>query len=73
MHNAGWRSHNKELFIGPFVTKEGSIMKYDSILFHKYHPPSLEFDEDLDEQELFKKAMAEVKPLGGKARPVLGK
>ncbi|MEE2840231.1 MAG: Smr/MutS family protein [Acidobacteriota bacterium] len=48
-------------------------MKHDSILFHKYHPPSLECDEDLDDQELFKKAMAEVKPLGGKARPVLGK
>ncbi|MDA2933494.1 Smr/MutS family endonuclease [Acidobacteria bacterium AH-259-D05] len=45
-------------------------MKSDSILYHKHYPPSLEVEEDLDDDELFQRAMARVKPLGGKAKPV---
>ena len=48
-------------------------MTNDSILYDKHHPPFLEVEEDLDDQELFEKAMAEVRPLGGKTKPVVGK
>ena len=48
-------------------------MGNDSILDHKHHPPSLEGKEDVDDEMLFKKAMAEVKPLGGKTKPVVGR
>ena len=48
-------------------------MKNDSILYHKHLPPSLEVEEDLGDEELFEQAMAEVKPLGGKTKPVVGK
>lgn len=48
-------------------------MKNDSILYHKHHPPSLELEEDVDDEMLFEKAMAEVRPLGGKTKPVVGR
>jgi DNA-nicking Smr family endonuclease len=38
----------------------------------KHHPPLLEVEEDLDDEELFEKSMAEVKPLGGKTKPRAG-
>lgn len=43
-------------------------MKDDSILYHKHNPPELEMEEDLDDDELFRKAMAKVEPLNGKAK-----
>lgn len=43
-------------------------MKDDSILYHKHNPPPLEMEEDLDDDELFRKAMAKVKPLRGRPK-----
>ena len=34
----------------------------------KFHPPNLEFEEELDEKELFQRAMEGVRPLAGHSR-----
>lgn len=43
-------------------------MKDDSILQDKLHPPLLGFDENLDDGEIFRQAMVEVRPLRGRRR-----
>ncbi len=45
-------------------------MKNDSILHDKFNPPPIEWDDQLDDDEIFRLAMAEVTPLSGRCRVV---
>lgn len=45
-------------------------MRDRSILQKKLDPPSLDLQEDLDDEELFRRAMAEVKPISGRRKSI---